>query len=138
MNLYNVYRSDRIEPRRKHGGGVLCATNKQLSSHYIQLPPVLTNMTQIDTLVVSININNITIKVITSYISPSVVNNSDHLFVDYLYHLQTYLLKLDTKIIIVSDFNLPQYCNSLTGNFNINCDDKVLCLLNFINTLQLK
>ncbi|XP_044019201.1 uncharacterized protein LOC122859587 isoform X2 [Aphidius gifuensis] len=135
-DLYFVYRSDRVSKTKCRGGGVLCAINIKsiLKHHQIKLPDNIVNTNEIDTLGVFVEHHNYNYRIIVIYIPPDVTNNKITILCKYLSCLETFLATFNCKLLIMGDFNLPNFCNN-----NLYINNKLnLSISSFISTVNLQ
>ena len=121
----NVYRADRRT--KKRGGGVLIAILASIPQEVIDLICVNNISTEIDTVGIKIYINNSPLVIIVVYIPPNVPQS---LLLEYLDVLTLQLVNYD-KVIILGDFNVPEFIDSRNGN------NKLRALHNCFKTLNM-
>ena len=129
-----VFRKDRDFGRsvKSRGGGVLLAVKKSLSATLINLKgPLFVSLTEIDIIAVKLSNFNIPIYIFVLYIPPGTASGTFYDFVDAIFSLE-FIFR--SKVILVGDFNVPEYRNSLeTGNSLGN----TVPLLHLLETLEL-
>lgn len=131
--IFTVFRSDRMDPAKSRGGGVLCAVSLKYQAHKILLPKLIADIVQIDLLGVSILFNGLTIKLFIVYIPPDITRSKQDIFIYFLAQFEAYLISLDCQILIAGDFNLPDLQSNIS-----NTNVKISRFNNFLAITNLK
>lgn len=131
---YIVYRNDRNFDLTgaTRGGGVLISVNSLFHTSLLDLDFILALIPSINLVGIKLIISRVTYYIINVYIPPnSPLDVYDSLF-EAICSLQ-YLLNGDSNVLILGDFNIPDYIKLIQLGSN---NSKLLCsLTNFMNYL---
>ncbi|KAJ8940739.1 hypothetical protein NQ318_005490 [Aromia moschata] len=116
---YQVYRSDRRLnlTGQSCGGGVLLAYKNTIKCKQYTPSVISDNFPSIDIVCCKCTVGSTIIYIIVMYIPPSLPVNEFELLFDMLEQLE---FLYDNKVVIIGDFNIPQYVSN-------NEDHKCLC-----------
>ncbi|KAH0818010.1 hypothetical protein GEV33_004781 [Tenebrio molitor] len=113
LSTFTVFRHDRITvpegPRR--GGGVLLAVRNEFNAERCEV--VCDVLSRIDLLLVKINFNYRAVYVLVLYIPPNSHDLTYKVFCDLLMSLH---FLYDSNLLIVGDFNVPDYISGVCGH----------------------
>ncbi|XP_044591953.1 uncharacterized protein LOC123270083 [Cotesia glomerata] len=123
-NNYSVFRCDRREEFRRSGGGVLIACRNTLNVVPLKFDNIHQLFPQVE--IVGILITNLNIKthIVNIYIPPDLPT---HIYSDLLELLSSHSAMEAEALVLLGDFNSPQFLNSLAGGL----DRKADLLINF-------
>lgn len=136
LNIYKVFRKDRVDLSKSSGGGVLIAIKKSLLASEIDLPMLLVNQfNMIEFLGVRVKVNNIPLNIFVVYI-PSLSINIINSFLD---ELSDCILEKPGETVMFGDFNCPDYfeCMYLPGK-QVNCDKYTTIIHDFSAVIGFK
>lgn len=136
-NSYNVFRSDRSRSAvgLSRGGGVLLAVNSAVAVCEMDLEtvcPLLSSIPLVDILGISVRQNTHTIHVFVIYIPPRITASQLSVFFDAL---EAMLVVCKGRSVIIGDFNISKYAESLTSSAG---DRSVRRLNNLCDLFDLK
>lgn len=126
---YNVHRCDRKLDRTNltTGGGVLLACKSVLKSEKLDLSHLETNFPSLDIIGCKCTINVKVIFIVVIYIPPT---TSLQCYEQFFEALELLDLLYNQNILILGDFNNPNYCNN-------DNNTKTICLNNFSSFFNL-
>lgn len=127
LSVYDVFRCDRkfCQVNKVRGGGVLIAVKNHFKSEILPTCHIFaSNCSEIDLLVVKVEIGNHLLHVITVYIPGDIPLETFELFFEYMEQFQ-FLYNGNT--LIFGDFNVPRFVA------NDSMDSKKSVILNFMN-----
>lgn len=109
LNIFTVYRADRISKTKQRGGGVLLALKTYIQSVSVDISHITNKSDDIDALCVRIiSSSGNTISVLLIYISPDVKSEA---FEDFFDDIAVQFSDPDRKAIVLGDFNAPGLVN---------------------------
>lgn len=134
---YTIFRSDRKfeSTGLKRGGGILLAINSQLSAHIVDVPNLdLDVVPLVDLFCVKVTLDNFSLFIILTYIVP----NTSHRALEALFDsLCACEFLYSSPILLLGDFNIPEYVAHLKHKQVSNRVRALLSLMNFFDLKQL-
>lgn len=134
-NSFDVFRRDRntVAAHAVRGGGVLLAVRKELSAIPVDTQDLFRDVPHIDIVGVKIRDKHKILFIFVLYIPPACPNeNYEMLFDNFISFNSIY----ESNLIIIGDFNIPNYLYSLDNNIQCSYVSTVANFCNFFNLSQ--